>query len=176
MSAIRLVDGEGRDVRDGTPGEILVKGGNVAAGYWRDEAATKEAFRAGWFHSGDVAVRDASGLYWFRDRLSNVIISGGENIYPAELERILAAHPGIAEAAVAGRPDEKWGMVPVAVVVRRDPRLTREAVLAAFEGEIARYKHPADVVFIEALPRNVMGKVVTTELARLVRVPNMNGR
>jgi fatty-acyl-CoA synthase len=167
MSDIRIVDAEGNEVPNGTPGEILVKGGNVATGYWRDEGATAEAFRAGWFHSGDVALRDAAGLYWFKDRIRNVIISGGENIYPAELERILRTHPGIAEAAVAGRSDPRWGQVPVAVVVKKDPALTVADVLAVFEGEIARYKHPRDVVFIDALPRNAMGKVVAEEVARL---------
>ena len=167
-SRIRIADAEGSEVPDGTEGEVLVKGGNVASGYWRDEAATADAFRDGWFHSGDVAVRDASGLYSFKDRIKNVIISGGENIYSAELERVLRTHPGIAEAAVAGRADPRWGTVPVAVVVKKDPRLTAGDVLQAFDGQLARYKHPRAVVFVAALPRNAMGKVSAEELACII--------
>ncbi len=166
-TAIRIADAEGREVADGTAGEILVKGGNVAAGYWRDEDLSARTFRDGWFHSGDVGLRDKNGLYWFKDRIKNVIISGGENIYPAELERILRNHPGIAEAAVAGRADARWGRVPVAVVVKADPALTEADVLDAFGGRIARYKHPHAVIFVDALPRNAMGKVVGEEIARL---------
>lgn len=164
---IRIADSEGREVADGSEGEILVRGGNVAAGYWRDEALSAATFRDGWFHSGDVALRDEGGLYWFRDRIKNVIISGGENIYPAELERVLRAQPGIAEAAVASRADRRWGRVPVAVVVKADPALGEADVLAAFHGRIARYKHPHAVVFVDALPRNAMGKVVGEGIARL---------
>jgi acyl-CoA synthetase (AMP-forming)/AMP-acid ligase II len=119
-SDIRLIDEAGREVADGTPGEILVRGGNVAEGYWRQPELTAAAFRDGWYHSGDVALRDERGLYWFKDRIKNVIISGGENIYPAELERILHGLPGIAEAAVVGRRDQRWGEVPVAVVALSD--------------------------------------------------------
>ena len=167
-SEIRIVDGAGRDVADGTPGEILVRGDNVAEGYWREPELTAAAFRDGWFHSGDVALRDASGLYWFKDRIKNVIISGGENIYPAELERILHAIPGVAEAAVVGRPDPKWGQVPVAVVARSEEGLDRDAILAAFDGRLARYKHPKDVLFVPSLPRNAMGKVIVEDLRRVV--------
>ncbi len=166
-TGIRIADSEGREVADGTAGEILVKGGNVASGYWRDEDLSATAFRDGWFYSGDVGLRDENGLYWFKDRIKNVIISGGENIYPAELERILRNHPGIAEAAVAGRADARWGRVPVAVVVKADPALTEADVLGAFSGQIARYKHPHAVIFVGALPRNAMGKVVGEEIARL---------
>ena len=168
QSRIRIADAEGNEVPDGTAGEVLVKGGNVVSGYWRDEAATADAFRDGWFHSGDVAVRDASGLYSFKDRIKNVIISGGENIYPAELERVLRTHPGIAEAAVAGRADPRWGKVPVAVVVKKDPDLTAADVLVAFDGQLARYKHPRAVIFVAALPRNAMGKVSSGDLARMI--------
>ena len=175
-SAIRLVDEAGRDVADGVAGEILVRGDNVADGYWREPELTAAAFRGGWFHSGDVALKGAGGLYWFKDRIKNVIISGGENIYPAELERILHAIPGIAEAAVVGRPDPKWGHVPIAVVALSDQTLGRDAVLAAFHGRLARYKHPNDVLFVSALPRNAMGKVATEELRRVVAEPGQADR
>jgi fatty-acyl-CoA synthase len=166
-SDIRLIDEAGREVADGTPGEILVRGGNVAEGYWRQPELTAAAFRDGWYHSGDVALRDERELYWFKDRIKNVIISGGENIYPAELERILHGLPGIAEAAVVGRADARWGEVPVAVVALSDEAVTREAILAAFEGRIARYKAPKDVLFVAALPRNAMGKIDVASLRRI---------
>src|SRR5690606_18767069 len=117
-------------------------------------------FRDGWFRTGDLAMRDGGGAYWFRDRLKNLIISGGENVYPAEVERVLRTVPAVAEATVVGRPDPRWGEVPVAVVVPAPGTAPdRNAVLAAFDGRLARYKHPKDVVFVAELPRNALGKV-----------------
>jgi fatty-acyl-CoA synthase len=107
-----------------------------------------------------LALADGNGAYWFRDRIKNVIISGGENVYPAELERVLRTLDGIAEAAVVGRPDPRWGEVPVAVVVAAPgAAIDRETVLAGFQGRLARFKHPKDVVFVDELPRNVLGTV-----------------
>ncbi len=166
---VRLIDSQGEDVPDGADGEILVRGGHVAKSYWQDEAMSTKTFTDGWFHSGDIASRDETGLYWFKGRSKNVIISGGENIYPAELERVLSQHPGIAEAAVVGREDERWGAVPVAVVVRRDVALERDDILALFDGRLARFKHPKHVLFLDALPRNVMGKVMLDDLRERVR-------
>jgi fatty-acyl-CoA synthase len=143
--------------------EILVKGANTLTEYWNNPNETALAIKDGWFHTGDVAERDADGLYWFRDRIKHVIISGGENIYPAELERVLRPHPAIAEVAVVGRPDLKWGEIPVAVVVPKG-ELTEEEVFVAFDGALARYKHPREVVFTDALPRNAMGKVVAADV------------
>jgi fatty-acyl-CoA synthase len=167
-SEIRLVDADDRDVAIGEPGEILVRGGNVASGYWRDVAQSEIAFRNGWFHSGDIAVVDENGQYWFKDRLKHVIISGGENIYPAELERVLRTIPGIREAAVVGCDDGRWGQVPVAAVVCKDQPISESDVRAAFDGQLARYKHPKAVVFLDALPRNGMGKVVPEAVKVLV--------
>ncbi len=167
-SEIRLVDAGDRDVAVGEPGEILVRGGNVAMGYWRDVAQSATTFREGWFHSGDIAVLDEHGQYWFKDRLKHVIISGGENIYPAELERVLRSIPGIREAAVVGCDNARWGQVPIAAVVRDDAGLAENAILAAFDGRLARYKHPKAVVFLDALPRNVMGKVVPEAVKVLI--------
>ena len=168
---IRLVDREGRDVAPNEPGEILVRGPHVASGYWNAPAADAAAFRNGWFRSGDVAVADERGWLWFKDRIKNVIISGGENIYPVELERVLHDIHGVAEAAVVGRPDPKWGAVPIAVVVCADGKQPdRDAVLAAFHGRLARYKHPKDVVFVGSLPRNAMGKVKIEEVSALAQV------
>ncbi len=167
---LRLMDAAGCEVPDGEPGEIWVRGDNVLLGYWDNPAATERHLSDGWFRSGDVARRDGDGNYWFTDRLKHVVISGGENIYPAELERLLREHPGIAAVAVVGRADAKWGEVPVAVVERaeRGAALSREDVLALFDGELARYKHPRDVIFVEQLPRSALGKVLVDEVRKLV--------
>ncbi|MGR8921609.1 MAG: class I adenylate-forming enzyme family protein [Gammaproteobacteria bacterium] len=168
-TAVRLVDTEGRDVPDGVPGEILVRGPHVASGYWNASAEEPLPFDDGWFASGDVAERDGRGVYWFRDRIKHVIISGGENIYPAELERILNACPDLREAAVAGRRDERWGEVPVVVAVAEiEGALDEATVLALFDDHIARFKRPQGVLFVDALPRNVMGKVEVPRLRELV--------
>jgi fatty-acyl-CoA synthase len=166
---ISLVDETGQDVAQGEAGEILVRGPHVALGYWDLKARQAMPFVDGWFVSGDVAVRDADGFFWFTDRRKHVIISGGENIYPAELERILAASGVLREAAVAGRPDPQWGEVPVVVAVRANAETEKEDVLKLFDGHIARYKQPKDVIFVDALPRNAMGKVEVLRLRELVR-------
>lgn len=161
----RIVDGAGRALGPGERGEIAVRGPSVMTGYWNDPDATGEVLRDGWFHTGDVGHVDDDGLFYVDDRLKDVIISGSENIYPAELENVLDECREIAEAAVVGRPDERWGEVPVAVVVPASgAEIGRDDVLALFEGRLARFKHPRDVVFREGLPRNVMGKVLKFEL------------
>ena len=167
---IRIVDDGGNDVPAGTPGEILVRGPNVMQGYWNKPEVTAEVLRDGWYHSADVAHFDQDGFLFIDDRKKDMIISGAENIYPAELENILADCPDLAEAAVVGRPDEKWGEVPVAVAVRREGcDIDCEAVVALFDGALARYKHPKDVIFVDALPRNAMGKVLKDELRQMVK-------
>jgi fatty-acyl-CoA synthase len=166
---VRLVDEAGRDVADGVPGEVLVRGPHLACGYWDQQAREAVPFVDGWFASGDVAERDADGFYWFKDRRKHVIISGGENIYPAELERVIAVSGLLREAAVAGRADPHWGEVPVVVAVRASAETEREDVLGLFDGHLARYKQPKDVVFVDALPRNAMGKVEVQKLKELVR-------
>ena len=171
-SAIRIVDAEGRDADDGAPGEIWVKAPNCFAGYWNNPDATRNSMKDGWFRTGDVAVRDGKGLYWFRDRLKNVLISGGENIYPAEIERVLSELPGISECCVVGRPDDKWGQAPVAVVTRADETLTAEGVLSALTERIARFKQPKEILFVDALPKNAMGKVVVDDVRKLVQSAN----
>src|SRR5262249_36662609 len=115
----RIVDEAGREVLHGARGEVAVRGPNVLYEYWGNAGATTEALREGWFHTGDIGTRDADRYFFIHDRKNNVIISGAENIYPAEIERVLAQHPAVAEAAVIGRPDPKWQEVPVAYVVLR---------------------------------------------------------
>lgn len=149
-------------------GEVQVRGPNVMRGYWNDPAATAAAFDAGgWFRTGDLGRLDADGYLWIMGRSKDVIISGGENVYPAELENVLADCPAIAEAAVVGIPDPKWGEAACACIVRRDP-LDESDVLALFHDRLAKFKHPRRVVFLDALPRNAMGKVQKFELKRLL--------
>ncbi len=162
---LRIVDEQGEEVAQGRSGELLVRGPNVMFEYWGNAEATRESLRDGWFHSGDIGYRDQRGCVWINDRKRDVVISGGENVYPAELELVLGELPQLAEATVIGRPDPRWGEVPVAVVVpaagaAREP----EAVLGAFEGRLARFKHPKEVLYVEGLPRNAMGKVLKHEL------------
>ena len=164
---VRLVKPDGCDVADGETGEILVRGKNVVAGYWSDPH--NAAFAGGWFHSGDLAYRDANGFYWVVGRSKDMIISGGENIYPAELENVLADCPHILEAAVTGQTDAKWGEVAVAAVVRKpDAALDEAAVKQLFEGRLARFKHPRRVIFVDALPKTALGKVQKEELKKQI--------
>ena len=155
-----MVDDSGREVAAGTPGEVLVRGPNVFVEYWGNTAATREVLRDGWYHTGDIGTRDRDGYFVIHDRKNNMIISGGENVYPAEVERVLVEHPWVAEAAVIGRPDAKWQEVPIAFVVRRPgASIDAEAVRGYVAEHLARFKVPRDVIFVETLPRNALGKV-----------------
>jgi fatty-acyl-CoA synthase len=164
---IRLVDAEGRDVAAGEVGEIFVRAPNVMQGYWKDP--DNPAYRDGWFHTGDLARVDGEGYYWVVGRTKEMIISGGENVYPAELENILADCTDIAESAVLGVPDPKWGEAVAAVIVKKPgSALDEAAVLALFDGRLARFKHPRRVVFVESLPKSALGKVQKVELRKLI--------
>jgi fatty-acyl-CoA synthase len=166
----RIVTREGREAGPGERGEILVRGPNVMFEYWGDPRATAAALQDGWFHTGDIGHRDERGNYYVDERKNDLIISGSENIYPAELEAVLAECPAIAEAAVVARPHERWGEVPVAVVVaRKGEALGREAVLALFRDRLARFKHPHDVIFVDSLPRNAIGKVLKYRVREMVK-------
>jgi len=156
----KVVDDAGAEVPAGQAGEVLVRGPNVFSEYWSNAAATAEALHEGWYRTGDIATRDGDGHYFIHDRKKNLIISGGENIYPAEVERVLHRHPAVAEAAVIGRPDPRWQEVPVACIVRRAGVAAEAAEIEAFcLAELARYKVPREYVFVDSLPRNAMGKV-----------------
>ena len=155
---VRLTRSDGTPVAPGETGEIRVRGKNVVAGYWNDPG--NPSFEDGWFRSGDLAYVDPDGYYHVVGRSKDMIISGGENIYPAELENVLADCPLVLEAAVFGRADAKWGEVAVAVVVVKPGCVLDEAaVLGLFEGRLARFKHPRHVLFAEALPKTALGKV-----------------
>ncbi|WP_270933202.1 AMP-binding protein [Falsiroseomonas oryzae] len=160
----RLAMPDGSPVIRGAAGEIQVRGPSVMRGYWGGEAALHDG---GWFPTGDVGRVDEAGRWWFKDRLKHVIISGGENIYPAEVERALAGAPGIIEGAVVGRPDPRWGEVPVAVVVPA-PGFDPTRVLEHIAAQIARFKQPRAVIPVPALPRTALGKVAIAELKALV--------
>ncbi len=158
-------DDDGRPVPPGEPGEIVLRGPKVFKGYWRDPEATAAAFAGGWFHTGDVGVRDEDGYLWVVDRKKDMIVSGGENIASSEVERVLYEHPAVLEAAVVARPDERWGEVPVAFVVARPGiAVTADALVEHCRSQLARFKVPKDVVFLDALPRNPSGKVLKREL------------
>ena len=156
----RVVDKSGRDTKPDAPGEIWVRGPNVFVEYWGNAAATAEALHEGWYRSGDIGTRDADGYFYVHDRKKNMIISGGENIYPAEIERVLGEHPAVAECAVIGRADPRWQEVPVAyVVTRAGAAIDADAIRQFLDGQLARYKLPREVVFVDSLPRNALGKV-----------------
>ena len=163
----RIMVGD-RRAEPGEIGEIELRGGNITTGYWNRPEADAGTFQDGWFRTGDLALADEAGVFWFKDRLKNVIISGGENIYPAELERVLGEIPDLKEAAVVGVADLRWGESPVAVVVPQEQgKISAETVLKGFDGHLARYKHPKSVVFVEALPRNALGKIQLDKVRKM---------
>jgi malonyl-CoA/methylmalonyl-CoA synthetase len=158
--SVRLVDARGNPVGPGETGELWVRSPAVCAGYWRNPAATREAFVDGWFRTGDLAARSADGYYTLKGRLSDLIISGGFNIYPREVEECLEEHPDVAEAAVVGRPDAVRGEVPVAFIVSRPGCAPDPAALEAHcRARIASFKVPRAFTRVEALPRNALGKI-----------------
>ena len=166
---VRVVDGEDKDVAPGQDGEIIVRGPNVSRGYWQAPETTAEAFRGGWYHSNDIGHFDDEGYLYVVSRKTDMIISGGENIYPAELENILLECSAIREACIIGRPDERWGEALVAIVVlQSDVRMTEAEVLALFDDRIARYKRPREIRFADALPRTALGKVMRSEVLRTI--------
>ena len=164
---VRIADRDGRDLPPGERGELLIKGPGVTPGYWQRPDVTAEAIVDGWLHSGDVAVRDEDGYFTIVDRWKDMFISGGENVYPAEVENVIYQLPQVAEAAVIGVADDRWGEVGRAfVVLKPEQSLSADAIIAHCQAQVARYKVPKSVVFIDKLPRNAAGKVVKDELRR----------
>jgi fatty-acyl-CoA synthase len=165
---LKLVDADDREVPDGTPGELCMRGPTLFSGYFRAPEATRHDFRGGWFHMGDVFVRNADRTLDFVDRVKYLIKSGGENIYPAEIERVLLADPRVAEAAVVRKADAKWGEVPVAFVAARDPSLERDELLRRCRSELAGYKQPKEIHFLafDEFPRSASGKIQRHELEK----------
>jgi acyl-CoA synthetase (AMP-forming)/AMP-acid ligase II len=161
----RILDEEGADVRRGEVGEIVYRGPTVMQGYHGKPEATAEAFADGWFHSGDLVREDPDGFIYVVDRLKDMLISGGENVYPAEVERALVTHPAVAEVAVIGVPHPRWVETPLAIVVpAAGAEVGEEELIELCRQRLAGYKKPAAVVFVEELPRNASGKVLKRTL------------
>jgi len=161
---VMVADGDDRALPIGEAGEILCRGDVVMPGYWRNPEASAQTLRGGWLHTGDVGVFDADGYLTLKDRSKDMIISGGSNIYPREVEEVLLKHARVREASVIGRPHPEWGEVVVAYVVGDVPAKELDELCL---GEIARFKRPKDYVFVDALPKNNYGKILKTELRAL---------
>ena len=163
---VRIVDADGDDVAPHAQGEVWVRGRHVMLEYWnRPEATAETITQDGWLRTGDVATIDDDGFIYIQDRIKDMIISGGENVYPAEIENVILTHPEVAEVAVIGQPSAKWGESPFAVVVRKSETVSEADILAHCDGKLARFKLPKGATFIDLLPRNPNGKV----LKRLLR-------
>jgi fatty-acyl-CoA synthase len=166
FTEVRLVDADENPVVAGEVGEMWIRGPHVSSGYWNDEAATRAAYRSdGWFRTGDLARQDEEGFFYIAGRLKEMFISGGVNVYPAEIEAELVAHPDVADAAVIAIPDETWGEAGVAFVVGR---VSEAALIEHLSTRISKYKVPRRFVFLEALPRTPYGKVVKSGLASML--------
>jgi fatty-acyl-CoA synthase len=166
-SQMRLVDSKNQDVPAGETGELIISGPTVCAGYWRNPDATADALREGWFHTGDMARQDSEGFFYITGRSKDMIISGGENIYAAEVEAVFREHDAVADAALIGQPDEKWGEVGLIIVILKPGRpTTSEELFDHCRGKLARYKIPKRIEIVEELPYSPYGKVVKGELRR----------
>jgi len=167
---VRIVDQKDRDVPAGDIGELICRGPNVMKGYYKDRKATLEALREGWLHTGDLAKMDEEGFMYIVDRKKDMIVSGGENIYPREIEEVLYHHPKIQEVAVIGVPDPVWGeSVKAFVALKKGQRMRGDEVVEYCKNHLASYKKPKSVEFVETLPRNPSGKVLKTALRDLSR-------
>jgi long-chain acyl-CoA synthetase len=164
---VKIFDAEDRELPAGEIGEIVTRSDCVMAGYWEDPAATAQTLRGGWLHTGDVGSLDEAGYLSIRDRSKDMIISGGSNIYPREIEEVLLRHPAVAECSVVGRPHPEWGEEVVAFVVRRGDVSAQDLDALCLE-HIARFKRPRDYRFADALPKNNYGKVLKTDLRKLL--------
>jgi acyl-CoA synthetase (AMP-forming)/AMP-acid ligase II len=162
---VRIVDDNHRDVEAGEIGEIIVKSGRNMVGYWRKPKESKEAIRDAWLHTGDLGYYDESGFVYIADRKTDMIITGGENVYPKEVENVLYRHSAVHEAAVIGVPDDYWVERVHALVVLRDKaQATEEEIIGFCRDQIAHYKAPKSVEFVEALPKNPQGKILKREV------------
>jgi long-chain acyl-CoA synthetase len=162
---VMIADPDDRPLAPGETGEVLARGDSVMRGYWRNPEATAATLRGGWLHTGDVGSMDQDGFLTLRDRSKDLIISGGANIYPREVEEVLLRHPAVAEVSVIGRPDPQWGETVVAfVVIERGQRVAAGDLDAHCLAQIARFKRPKDYRFVDALPKNNYGKVLKTAL------------
>jgi acyl-CoA synthetase (AMP-forming)/AMP-acid ligase II len=164
---IRIVDPQGATLPTGSIGEVICRSAQVTPGYWKLPDATGQSLRDGWFHTGDVGRVDFDGYLYICDRLKDMIVSGGENIYPAEVEAVLSAHPAVQEVAVFGVPDERWGESPKAIVVlKANANASADSLIEFVRARLAHYKAPRSVEYVASLPRNASGKVLKRELRR----------
>ncbi len=162
---LRVVDAQGNDAAVGEPGELLIRSPSLASGYWNKPKWTNEVFVRGWYHSGDIAIRDAEGLYYIHDRLKDMIVSGGENIYSTEIESVLSTHPAVAAAAVVGVPDERWGeAVKACVILVAEATISEAELIEHCRSRLAGYKLPKSIDFLTAFPMTGSGKVAKKEL------------
>jgi len=162
---IRIVDGHGQDVPEGERGELIMRGPTLMAGYWNQPEATDEAIRGGWFHTGDIAVKDSDGYFFIVDRKKDMIIRGGYNVYPRELEEVIYAHPAVREAAVVGVPHVSLGEEVAAVVaLKQGADLAPDALRAYMKERVAAYKYPRIVWMVDELPKGPTGKILKREI------------
>jgi fatty-acyl-CoA synthase len=162
---MKLVDEAGHEVLQGKTGELVIKGPHVCDGYWRNRKATSEALKDGWFFTGDMALKDEDGFYTIAGRYKDMIISGGENIYAAEVEAVFMEHQAVAEAALIGKPDQKWGEIGMMIVVlEKGDSSSAEDLKEYCSKHLAKYKVPKQVVFVESLPHSPYGKVIKSDL------------
>ena len=160
LTDVKAVRPDGMTCGPEEAGELLIRARHVMKGYWNNPEATASAIVDGWLHTGDVATMDEEGFVTIQDRIKDMIISGGENIYPAEIENVILSNAGVREVSVVAQPSAKWGESPLAVVVRSDPALTEAEVLEWCHGKVARYKQPKTVQFVDEIPRNASGKAL----------------
>jgi long-chain acyl-CoA synthetase len=162
---MRCVDEDGNDVPQGEVGEIAIRGHNVMKGYWRKDDATAEAIKEGWFHTGDMAKVDDEGYFFIVDRKKELIIRGGYNVYPREVEEVLYQHPAVQEAAVVGVPDDKMGEeVGAAVVLKPGEDVSADELRDYVKDEVANYKYPRRIWFVDELPKGPTGKILKREV------------
>lgn len=163
---IEIVDENGKILPDGVEGEIIVRGPNIMKGYWNNLLETSKTIKDGWLYTGDIGKFDKDGYLYICGRKKDIIISGGENIHPSEIENAILVHKDLLECGVIGVPDEKWGEVPVAFVVRKNESIKKEDIFNFLEGRIARFKIPKNIEFVKSIPRNAAGKVLREELKK----------
>ncbi len=162
---VQAVDDQGRPVKSGEVGELVVQAESLMTGYWRRPEATAQTLVDGWLKTGDLAWQDDGGRFYIVDRKKDMIVSGGENVYPAEVENVISSHPGVLDVAVIGVPDDRWGEAVKALIVRRpDAPLEADAIIAACRGKLGGFKLPKSVEFVESLPRNASGKLLKSQL------------